>query len=80
MKSALESVKHAKIAALGLKINIQAVPVKARQEIEPAFKMITKEQAEALILIVSRFVDVHRTQLMEFAKMSKIPAMCWSPA
>ena len=80
VKSALEGVKRAKIAASGLKINIQAVPVKARQEIETAFKMITKEHAEALILIVSRFVDVHRTQLIELAKKSKIPAMCWSPS
>ncbi len=79
VKSALEGVKHAKIAASGLKINIQAVPVKARQEIEPAFKMITKEHAEALILIVSRFVDVHRMQLIELAKKFKIPAMCWRP-
>jgi putative ABC transport system substrate-binding protein len=67
-------------AAGALGLTIQYVPVRAAQELDPAFMAIAKEGADAIIVLPDALVMQHRSRIIEFAMKQRIPAVSGWPA
>jgi putative ABC transport system substrate-binding protein len=71
-----DEVKETEIAARGLKIKLQVVPVRGPDEFQKAFAAMKRENANALIIILGAFTNFHRRQLAELAAKNRLPSMC----
>jgi ABC-type uncharacterized transport system substrate-binding protein len=68
-------VKGMQSAARALGLTLQSFEVQDPNALEQAFAAITRERAEALIVAIDPFVVVHRTQIVNLAAQSRLPAM-----
>jgi putative ABC transport system substrate-binding protein len=69
-----------KAAGLVLGVEVQEFSVRDKGEFKGAFAAMAKSRADALILIVSRLISVHRKELIKLAARQKLPTMCWRPS
>ena len=56
-------------------ISIQSVEVRNDGELSGAFKIVTKEKFQGLIMLQYAFARVHVNRIMDFAKSNNLPAM-----
>lgn len=74
------SFDRMKAAGLVLGVEVQEFGVRDKGEFKGAFAAMAKSRADALILIVSRLISVHRKELIKLAARQKLPTMCWRPS
>ena len=66
---------EAQAAAQRLVLQLLPVEVRDAQELPSAFAAMTKQGADALVTVLSAFMLHHRSQLVELAAQSRLPAM-----
>ena len=68
-------IKAVEAAAPSLGVHLQYVEAKGPEELDAAFASMTKEKAEALLVVASSTFLVHRVRLAELAIKSRLPTM-----
>jgi putative ABC transport system substrate-binding protein len=78
LKGDQDEVRETEVAAQPLRVRIQSLVVKGHDpsQIQSAYAAMTKERAEALIILNSNFNFIHRRQLLELAAKNRLPTMC----
>ena len=69
------SLREMKVAAEALQVTLQPVEFRSPDDFERAFSAIKREHASALIVLRSPVIRTHRTQIVELATKSRLPAM-----
>jgi putative ABC transport system substrate-binding protein len=75
-KRGRSELKRIKTAARTLGVKIQFLPVGNLEEFEESFRSITRERADALIIISNSVTNSHRKRVGELVKARKLPAIC----
>ena len=73
-----QTLREIELAAGALKVKIQYLDVLGPKDIETAFRAARKERAGAVLVLVSAVFNSHRTQVVELAVKSQLPAI-YSP-
>ena len=68
-------MREMKVAAEALRVTLQRLEVRGPDDFEPAFSAIKRERASALIVLRGPVIRTHRTQIVELATRSRLPAM-----
>jgi putative tryptophan/tyrosine transport system substrate-binding protein len=68
-------LKRTEAAARGLDISLHAVEVRTRDDFEPAFAVMTKSQADALVVFAHGLTILNRDKLIELAGRHRLPTM-----
>jgi putative ABC transport system substrate-binding protein len=71
-----DEVKQTEVAAESLKLKIQSVEVRDPSEFESAYGAMTKQQADAVIIIQNGFILFHHKKILELAVKNRLPSMC----
>jgi putative ABC transport system substrate-binding protein len=72
--------RNAEAAARQLGIRLQSLEVRGEGDFEPAFEAATRGRAEALMVISSRFMNLNRPRVLEFAARRRLPVVTgWGP-
>ncbi len=71
-----EEVRQTETATRQSGMHVQIVGVRDPKEFQGAFAEMTKQHANAVILIRGSFTDFHRKQLLELALKQRLPSMC----
>ncbi len=74
-----EELSETQTAARALRIQIQPLHVKERSQFPNGYAAMTKERAEALVILHGSFTAFHRKELVELAFKHRLPTMCASP-
>jgi putative ABC transport system substrate-binding protein len=69
-------VKETEVAAQSLKLKIQSVEVREPGEFESAYGAMTKQRADAVIIIQNGFILFHHKKILELAVKNRLPSMC----
>ena len=69
------SLKEMKVAAQALRLTLQPLEFRSPDDFETAFSAIKREHANALIVLRSPVIRTHRTQIVDLATKSRLPAM-----
>jgi putative tryptophan/tyrosine transport system substrate-binding protein len=69
-------VKETETAAGHLGLKVHVVPVRDPSEFQSAYADITKQRANAVVIIQGAFTLTYRTQLVELAAKHRLPSMC----
>ena len=67
--------KELQVAARALGVRLQSLEVQAPNELESAFGAMTRERADALIVLSDSFATFHRGRIADLAAKSRLPAM-----
>jgi putative ABC transport system substrate-binding protein len=67
--------KEMELAASALGVKLQYLDIMGTKDIETAFRAAGKGRAEAVLVLASPVFTVHRTQLVEMAVKSRLPAI-----
>ena len=67
--------KETEAAARAMKVLLQSLEVKSRNDFARAFKAAVEGQARALVVLQSPFTATHRNQIVELATMNRLPTM-----
>jgi putative tryptophan/tyrosine transport system substrate-binding protein len=73
-----QTLKEIELAAAALKIKIQYVDILGPDDFEPAFRAAGNGRAAAVFVLVSTIFNSHRTQIVELAIKSRLPAVFYS--
>ncbi len=68
-------VKETKVAAQGLRVQLQILEVREASAFDKAFLAITKEHARALLPLGDPLIVSHRKQIVDFTVTNRLPAM-----
>ena len=72
--------RNAEATARRLGIHIQSLEVRGPGGFDGAFQAATRERAEAIIVVSSRFMNSNRPGVVEFASNQRIPLVTgWGP-
>jgi putative tryptophan/tyrosine transport system substrate-binding protein len=71
-----EDVAEIETGARQLGVRVQTVELRDPSEFENAYTAITKQQANAVIIISGSFTNFHRGQLLQLAAKHRLPSMC----
>ena len=74
-----EELSETQTAARALRIQIQPLHVKEPSQFRNGYAAMTKERAEALVILHGSFTAFHRKELIELAFKHWLPTMCASP-
>ena len=66
-------LKDTQTAASRLGISLQSVEVRRPEEFEAALTTVTRDRAEAMIVVSSRQMNLRQAQLLDFAARNKLP-------
>jgi putative ABC transport system substrate-binding protein len=67
-------------AARRLGIHVQSLETKQPEDFDVAFQSATRARVEALMVVSSRFMNLNRSRIVEFASKQKIPLVSgWGP-
>jgi putative ABC transport system substrate-binding protein len=69
-------VEETETAARQLGVKLQLVPVRDPREFQAAYTEMTKQHANAVIIIQGAFTLTHRTRFAELAVKHRLPSMC----
>jgi putative tryptophan/tyrosine transport system substrate-binding protein len=67
--------KEMELAAGALGVKLQYLDILGTKDIEIAFRAAGKGRAEAVLVLANPVVNIHRTQLVEMAVKSRLPAI-----
>jgi putative ABC transport system substrate-binding protein len=70
-------LKDLEAVAPALHVTLISLPVKGPEDIEPAFTTTKNERAAAIIIVGDPMFGAYRTQIVELATKSRLPAI-WS--
>jgi len=70
-----QAVRETELAAGASRVQLQYLDVRDPRDIESAFHAASKERADAVLVLVSAVFNAHRTQLVEVAVKSRLPAI-----
>ena len=72
--------RSAEAAARLLGIQIQSLEVRRLADFDGAFEAATRARAEALMVVSSRFMNLNRARILEFAHKKQLPVVTgWGP-
>jgi putative tryptophan/tyrosine transport system substrate-binding protein len=72
--------RNAEAAARHLGIHIQSLEVRRLADFDAAFEAAIRARAEALMVVSSRFMNLNRTRILEFALKKQLPVVTgWGP-
>jgi putative tryptophan/tyrosine transport system substrate-binding protein len=74
--SDLEDIKESEAAARQLGVKVHIVEVQEPTKFQSAYAMVTRERADALIIVQGFFTSAYRVQLLELAAKNRLPSMC----
>jgi len=72
-----QALKETEVAAGALGVKLQYLDVLGPKDIETAFRAAGKGRADAVLVLASAIFNTHRTQLVEHALNSRLPAIFW---
>ena len=72
-------LREVELAAGALGVKLQYLDVLGPKDIETAFRAASKGRADAVLVLLSPVVISHRTQLVEIALRSRLPAIYFRP-
>ena len=72
-------IKEIELAAAALRVKLQYLDVLDPKDIETAFRAASKGRADAVLVLGSPVVNSHRTQIVDLAVKSRLPAMYYQP-
>jgi putative ABC transport system substrate-binding protein len=70
-----QSLRETELAAGALGVKLQYVDVRDRKDIETAFRVASKGRADAVLVLAGSIFNSHRTQVVELALKSRLPAV-----
>jgi len=70
-----EKLREVELAAGALKLKLQKLDVLDPKDIEAAFRAATKGRAQAVLVLGSPVITVHRTEIVELAVKTRLPAI-----
>ena len=70
-----QALKETELAAVALGVQLQYLDVLATKDIETAFRAASKGRADAVVVLTSAVFTSHRTQVVDFAAKSRLPAI-----
>jgi putative tryptophan/tyrosine transport system substrate-binding protein len=73
-----QSLKEMELAASALGVQLQYLDVLGPKEIETVFRAASKARADAVLVLGSPFLLSHRTQVVDLALKSQLPAIYYS--
>ncbi len=73
----VQSLKETELAAGALGVKLQYLDVLDPKDIKTAFRAASKGRADAVLVLASAIFNAHRTQLVEHAVNSRLPAIFW---
>ena len=73
-----QTLREIELAAEALKVKIQSLDVLGPKDFETAFQGAKKGRAEASLVLVSSVFNSHRTQVIEHAVKSQLPAIFYT--
>ena len=68
-------VEETKLAAQALGLKLQSVEVWGPDDVQGAFVAMTRTRPEALLTLADPLIFTHRTQIVDFAAKSRLPAI-----
>jgi putative ABC transport system substrate-binding protein len=71
-----DQVRATETAAHGLGVKLQSIQVRDPNEFENAYATMGKQQANAVIIILTSFTNNHRKQLVNLAIKNRLPSVC----
>src|SRR5688572_4620046 len=72
--------RSAEAAGRVLGIQIQSLEVRRLEDFDGAFEAATRARAEALMVVSSRFMNLNRDRVLEFARKQQLPVVTgWGP-
>jgi putative ABC transport system substrate-binding protein len=72
--------RNTETAARRLGLHLQSLEVRRPEDFDAAFQAATRERAEAVIVVSSRFMNLNRPRILEFASKHRILlATGWGP-
>jgi putative ABC transport system substrate-binding protein len=74
-----QQVRETELAAGALGVKLQYLDVLDPKDIETAFRGASKGRAEAVLVLVSPALNSQRTQVVELAAKSRLPAIYYAP-
>ena len=72
---ASQTVKELELSAKALKLQLQFIEVGSPKDIESAFRSVSKTRPEALLVLAGAVFVVKRTEIIQFAAKSLLPAI-----
>ena len=72
-------LREVELAAGAFGVKLQYLDVLGPKDIETAFRAASKGRADAVLVLLSPVVISHRTQLVEIALKSRLPAIYFRP-
>jgi putative ABC transport system substrate-binding protein len=73
-----QTLREIELAAEALKVKIQSLDVLGPKDFETAFQGAKKGRAEASLVLVSSIFNSHRTEVIELAVKSQLPAIFYT--
>jgi putative ABC transport system substrate-binding protein len=70
-----QSLRQTELVAGALGVKLQYVDVRDRKDIETAFRAASKGRADAVLVLAGSIFNSHRTQVVELALKSRLPAV-----
>jgi putative ABC transport system substrate-binding protein len=74
-----QSLKETELAAGAFKVKLQYLDVLSSKDIETAFRAATKGRADAVLVLSSPILNSQRSQFVELAVKSRLPAIYNQP-
>jgi putative tryptophan/tyrosine transport system substrate-binding protein len=74
-----QRLKEIELAAGALKVNLQYIDVLSSKDIETAFRAAAKGRADGVVMLGGTVFNTHRTQIVELAVKSRLPATYTRP-
>ena len=74
-----QSLKETELAAAAFGVRVQYLDTLGPQDIEPAFRAASRENADAVLLLQSFVLNSHRKQIVNLAIKGRHPAIYYSP-
>jgi putative ABC transport system substrate-binding protein len=69
------AISNVKVSALALKVELQLVEARGSNEFDGAFATMSKERAEAVLVITDSVFVLHRARLADLASKNRLPSM-----
>ena len=70
-----QALKEVELAAGALKVKLQYTDIRGPKDIETAFRVASKGRAEAVLVLAGLVLAAHRTQILDLAVKSRLPAI-----
>ena len=74
-----QALRDTELAAPAFKVKLQYLDVLDGKNIEAAFRAAGKEHSDGVLVLTSRVLNFHRTQVVELAVKSRLPAIYNTP-